>query len=256
MFRINYDKILVDKETPAFVKDLVRSIQSKGMIHPGHWIQNLSTTDLLAIGYSIKQVKKGPPPMDPSDDRPGDLPIQVGGVFIFLVDILSSAESLDIVHEGQVFKTRASLLESYINMELMKRRGFDVKVFYSNMSLNEEEGTEESKLPIFEEGPEFKNQLVDSLMRRFEQTDSKLRENMVGEKEEAKEKRRALIKELGRSLKEGAGDPEEEISSKRSDLIVDKNQKPEIKRARGLVDRAAGWLENFRKSKGSGEHEV
>lgn len=244
MVQLNYDKILADKEMPSFIKDLVRALQFKGLVHIGHWIKNLSTVDLLSISNSCKQVRKGPPPLDPKDDLVGDLPVQVAGSYIFLVDILAAAEGLDIVHEMGTFKTRATLLESFVSVETLKRRKFDINVFYENMSLSEDLNEEEKGKPVFEVGPEFKEQLAKSLMRELVNAMDKV-PNLEDREEVEKE-----IDEMG-------GQMEREIEKLKGGLgLKPQTSTTQTSKKPSLIQQGKDWLKEFRSSKGSGEREV
>lgn len=146
MFSIDYNYLLSEKETPAYIKDLIRSIQSHGGTTVGTWLKNVSTVDLMSVmNCSLESVK----------------PLRVGAesdclvkAYMILIDVLSHAEGLDLSVDVLVRNKRATLLDNYISGELLKRKEIGIVVHYNNLSLNEEIDSEDAKRPVIELVPE------------------------------------------------------------------------------------------------------
>jgi hypothetical protein len=144
MYVIDYDYILGQKETPAVVRNLIHQVKKNGAVSVGEWVKSQSTLDLISISSAAEMLSSLPSAIK---SPIGFLPVEVAHSFIILTDVLSSAEGLEI---SGVKKTRlrAYLLQSYISMEILKRRGFEFEIFYNNMSLSEDVSDIGSTRPI------------------------------------------------------------------------------------------------------------
>jgi hypothetical protein len=157
MDMIDYDGVMADRECPAYIKNLVRVIKDKGNTTVGTWIQTVSTIDLLSISAGELIGHESKPRADIFRKS-----------FMLLVDILSAAEGLDLIEEGNELgdHIRSGLLSSYISFELIKRKGIDIKIFYENMSLNEDFSGDLNN-PIVEESPSTRQQMKTLLETRM-----------------------------------------------------------------------------------------
>lgn len=156
---INYDTYLQDKETPSYMKDLIKDIQTTGSTTVGGWIKKLSTFDLCHISMASEYSLASFASKNPDEFLRTESMVDIRNQFI-LTDILADAEGLDPTrHPIKVLK-RMALLDQYLRLELLKRRGINLELFYRNMSLNEDMSSPDSTNPIvqFNEDCDFKIQ--------------------------------------------------------------------------------------------------
>lgn len=169
---MDYDKILIDKEQPSYLKDLVRKLKDKGHVSVGNWLQMTSTTDLISAMNSCKELRS---PL-PETVKVGALPPSVAGAFVSLLNLLSTGEGLDITVGIEAFIVRAKYLESYIASELLTRRGFDIKIQYTKLTLTEEDIGKGPQSEVLEIGPAFKDQMGGVLTRILDKVYPDLKE--------------------------------------------------------------------------------
>jgi len=172
---LDYNKILADKETPAYLRDLVGVIQEKGGTTVGTWLKGISTFDLMAIALVTTNLAYGKTPLKDLADDPvsapmGDYPISVLKSVAILIDVLSAAEGLDITRDTKIAIKRMFLLEKYVGYEILQRRGLNFKVLYENMSLNEDTSSPDAHATLIAPG----ENLVDQLEKMVDGLDSEL----------------------------------------------------------------------------------
>lgn len=150
MFALNISEILKQQETPAFLKEIVRDYQSNGQVTVGGWIKTAATLDLLSTMTAINGIIAE---KHSEGQMLGQYPPKAIGSVLTVVDVFSLGEGLDIKPDTRPTAKRLMLLESYVAMELLKRRGFDMRLHYENMSMNEEYD-ETSDRPIVDSSAE------------------------------------------------------------------------------------------------------
>ena len=173
MFSVDYTKVLQDVETPSYLKELVRSIQQKGNGTVGAWIKGVSTFDLINISLISAYMMEGDPREKAkfaNDELPinSTIPLCVLRSQPLLVNVLASAEGLDVASSIGVMSRRLMLLDKYIGIELLKRKGINLRVKYENMSLSEDISGPDAAASIVEFEADARGQL-DSLVDEIEQ---------------------------------------------------------------------------------------
>lgn len=170
-YHLNLDKVLKSPDIPIFIKSLIETLQGKGNVTVGSWIKNSSTLDLIAATTAASQLLSNEPPNFSANrfnlaPSLGKYPLSVPSSFMLLADILTTAEGIDLtLHENpddpRTDDTigRLSLLDTFITMELLRRKGFDVKIHHDNMSLSTDSKDPSLDSKIMEAGPTLNEQL-------------------------------------------------------------------------------------------------
>lgn len=152
---MNLQKILESNEVPEFMKAITRNIinSNSGHYSLGEWIQKSSIIDidcLERLCYVITDERSNSFMLDPRiEDMMGAMAVLSTKLFA----IGEGLSSLTKDEEGVI--TRIALLQSYIAAEKLYRAGLPVKVYYENMSLDEDVNDVEN-LVIIEMFPQLK----------------------------------------------------------------------------------------------------
>jgi hypothetical protein len=141
---LNLEKAKNLPDFPSFAKDVINSLEKNGALSIGGWLRTVPTLDLVAISAANKAAMTISPDGNP---KLGDLPQSAGHFALLLVDLFSIGEGLDIAQSSLAVTTRFRIFDSYICMELLKRKGFDIRPVYENLSLNDQRD-ENSDKPI------------------------------------------------------------------------------------------------------------
>lgn len=173
---INYEQVLKLPDLPGVITSLIKQIQNKGGTTVGTWLKNTSTLDLVAIQFAIREFHKLKNSSE-VDFRPNAqetreypyTPKSVIATLPLLVDILSCAEGLEIASSSDSIFSRAILLEEFISIEILRRRGLKVEILYSNMTLNDDIDSESATKPIFKFEKECKDQVLKALSSNLKQ---------------------------------------------------------------------------------------
>jgi hypothetical protein len=175
-YHLNLEKISSISDTPEFIKGLIKLIKSNGHITVGSWLKTVATLDLMAASFAAVSMRTNLPPAPGSlssakddevmrkTDRIGDLPFSVPSSFIILTDLLATGEGIDLSFQevpggpgsGGTLD-RIKILEMYISLEMLKRKGFDIIIHYDRMSLGSDE--ESSDAIIVDYGSKFNDQI-------------------------------------------------------------------------------------------------
>lgn len=130
--------ILLDKlagrfEIPAYLKQLIRKAQKNTHVTTGEWLKETSTADLISAHYSARKILPSPKQEQSQGEDPGD----VGLAFVYLVDVLSLAEGMEVSRNVGVATKRYNNLSTLISAELLKRRKFNLEINYGKITLDE-----------------------------------------------------------------------------------------------------------------------
>ena len=177
MQSVNYDYILQEKETTSVVKDLVREVKSKGQHSVGEWIKKLATGDIEFLSLSSACVVDDPR-FEFISGSGNNSPFHRGALspmpaskeqlrtVIVLVDVLAAAEGLEpAFFPSPIAKKRIILLDRYLSVEMIKRKGIPLKLTYSKFTLNEDVGDVLTDKSIVEIDGESRQQMKETLLK-------------------------------------------------------------------------------------------
>lgn len=126
------DKLLAKPELPAYLKQLIKKTQSHTHVTIGEWLKETSTPDLLSAHYSARKILTTLKPAEKGDD-----PNEVGHCFVYLVDVLTLAEGMEITRDTKITTKRYDNLSLLVSAELLKRRKFELSIDYGKATIDE-----------------------------------------------------------------------------------------------------------------------
>lgn len=134
---INLDRILEDREAPAFIKEAARKILKTGMLSVGEFIKDLSTVDMVsAIGMAeclFDDMLKSQALVGTGEKLQLDA---ISDAYLLLVEVLSVGEGLDISELARVLTPRLNRLKVFLKIEQIHRSTPVTKIHYDQMSLD------------------------------------------------------------------------------------------------------------------------
>lgn len=129
---LDFGAIRKEPNVPSFVLKLIDSIEERGAILVGDWLQTLAHLDFLAlkIGFDSLEGYQGILPLE-------DESKYISGICLIITELLAVGEGLAILADRDERIERVQLLKKFIEIESLKRKGVPLYVFYENMSLDE-----------------------------------------------------------------------------------------------------------------------
>ncbi len=121
-FHLNYEEIAKSKNSLAITKLLATELTKNGYINVGHFIRDLSDSDLQALVHNME---------DDAAHQYEDL--------ILVSEMLATGEGCESSQNDEQFDERTNQLINFLILESLHRKGL-VRVYHENLSFNEDMG--------------------------------------------------------------------------------------------------------------------